>query len=422
MQTAADLVGEHVSLRNCVVGHNLNLVVIRGFARMDVLAAISAADVYDQVDNPLGTQRDLTAAHSQQVLEYALGALDLDSATQPRAFPEIILNVRDVSLLTIVDPNSDEEFDPQGISDLGEGQIADVRIDASRISLQDEKDSRDPSISRVDGNHRLSRVKAALENGEEDFPTVPFAMFVDLSADQERALFKDINGNQKPMSTAHLSQIEHRLQKDLLLLDDKKRSLYIAMQLTEPNGAFAGMVFHGGSKTGVKRETGGVPPIRLNALRGAVQQSLSLMRTLELQLVYDGDPDQTQVSEEGVLMLTILLDRYWKAVAHAYPEAWQDRKGYILLQAIGLNAFSRLAAEVITRAAEEGKTEQADFNLVLDHVSKKVQLDRDLYPGLAGLAGARVIADKLATAMDQDFSATKLKASLLGEEPSVLDQ
>ena len=422
MATAADLVGDKIVIRNCVIGHNLNLVVIRGFAKMDVLAAISAADVYDQVDNPLGTQRDLAPSHSQQVLEYALESLDSDSGTHPRAFPEITLNVRDVSLLDIVEPATGEELDPQALTDLGEGQIADLKIETSRIVLQNEKDSRDPAISRVDGNHRLSKVRDALENGEEDFPTVPFAMFIDLSTDQERALFKDINGNQMKMQTAHLAQIEHRLQKDQLILDDKKRSLYIAMQLTEPGSAFAGMVFHGGSKTGVKRDTGSVPPIRLNALQGAIQQSLSLMRPLEMQLVYAGDAEANQVSEEGVLMLTILLDRFWTAVSNAYPEAWQDRKGFVLLQAIGLNAFSRLAAEVISRAADDGKTEQADFNLVLEHIAKKVPLDRDLYPGLAGLAGARVLADKLAAALDQDFNATKLKASLLGEEPSVLEQ
>jgi hypothetical protein len=42
-----------------VRGHVLGVGVMRGYARLCDLAALSAADIYDQKTNPTGTQRDL---------------------------------------------------------------------------------------------------------------------------------------------------------------------------------------------------------------------------------------------------------------------------------------------------------------------------------------------------------------------------
>ena len=121
-------------------------------------------------------------------------------------------------------------------------------------------------------------------------------------------------------------------------------------------------------------------------------------------------------------MLVELLDRYWKAVANAYPEAWQDRKNFVILQAIGLNAFSRLAAEVISKAVDAGAGEQKDFDVVLKHVAQKVPMDREKYPGIAGLAGAKVLADKLTAALNDNVNITKVKQQLAGPASSPIDE
>src|SRR5438477_13046187 len=51
-------------------GRVLGINVYRGFARVCDLADLSVADVYDQKDNPIGTQRDLNAAHARDAHEY----------------------------------------------------------------------------------------------------------------------------------------------------------------------------------------------------------------------------------------------------------------------------------------------------------------------------------------------------------------
>jgi len=88
-----------VILDNCIVGENLNLVSIRGYARLDVLAAVSSPDVYDQIHNEHGTQRDLSSKRSRDALTYALEAVEMSPATNPRCFTEVILNVRDKSVI-----------------------------------------------------------------------------------------------------------------------------------------------------------------------------------------------------------------------------------------------------------------------------------------------------------------------------------
>ena len=64
--------GDEIDLGRCLVGKNLNLLALRGFATLDVLAELSAPDVYDQVDNPTGTQRDLKAKHAEECFDYAI--------------------------------------------------------------------------------------------------------------------------------------------------------------------------------------------------------------------------------------------------------------------------------------------------------------------------------------------------------------
>lgn len=70
--------GAEVEVEHCILGGNLNLSVIRGFASLDLLAAVSRSDVYDQVLNPLGTQRMLEKAHATQAVKYAVASLSAE--------------------------------------------------------------------------------------------------------------------------------------------------------------------------------------------------------------------------------------------------------------------------------------------------------------------------------------------------------
>lgn len=431
MTTFTETYGATLTLHNCLLGGNLNLGVIRGFARLDVLADISAADVYDQVTNPFGTQRDLQVQHAKDATEYALEAVSKDAESSPRAFPEIILNARDKNVISVFADDSAEVM-----VDSAEGLPGDptvVRVVVNSRSLDWPKADREPQISRLDGNHRLSQIPA-LEDRDPDveFPLVPFALFIGLTADQERALFRDINANQRKMETAHLDTILYRLSKENLLLSPGGRALWLAEELIKPGEVFAEKVFTGGSKVGTKKAQGYVPPIKISTLKAAIQTTLREAARLEANsfptaLVAEaaqGGPDSQPYKklETNAYVVKELLSRYWTAVSESYPEAWQDRSNYILLQAIGLSAFSQLGAHVIQELVDDKKYEQQDFSIVLSQIATKVPLDKDRFMGLAGLSGAKQVFIRLVEAKDADEAAFKemiinLNLDASGESP-----
>src|ERR1700733_3605539 len=202
--------GDTADLGGCSIGRNLNLLALRGYAQLGALSIISAPDVYDQVDNPTGTQRELKEKHARECLAYALDADALPAEEYPRFFPEILLNVRDTNIIELYDTdNPSRLFDFDSFSDPGDLDSATVGVRIHLKDLKFPKPIMSPQISRVDGNHRLHGVDEMLEleykarddeeegddEGDSDsLPTVPFSMLLNLNPNQEATLFRDING------------------------------------------------------------------------------------------------------------------------------------------------------------------------------------------------------------------------------------
>jgi len=405
-----DRFGSSVILENCIVGSNLNLVSIRGFARLDELAAISAPDVFDQIHNEHGTQRDLSAARSKAATEYAMDSVTLPPATNPRAFTEVILNVRDKSIVHIIDLDLDEEIDFSSTEESLTRRV-EVRIDLDSMTIPHPE--YDPQISRVDGNHRLSHIlelEPEVLSDPEDIPSIAFALFVGLDPDQERAIFRDINSKQAKMETAHLDQIALRLEGDDLILEDRSKkdwALWIARELTHPGKPFANMVFFGGAKRGIKSQ-GMKPILKINALRDTVRYSID--DYIERQFfIIDPVREQGMTPEERnqerksqALLFTLLLDRFWLAVKKAFPEAWQNKKDFILFQSIGQIAFGTLGARVIQIAVEEGKFDQQYFDSMLKTIANKIDLSHanPMWEGVAGAAGGKKVLKALESAIN----------------------
>jgi hypothetical protein len=86
--------------------HNLDTVCYRGESPLAHLALISQADVFDQVTNPEGLQRDLSPKHASDVYEYVSREKVTD---RPRAFPEVVLNVRDKKIVQIEEVKCEAE-------------------------------------------------------------------------------------------------------------------------------------------------------------------------------------------------------------------------------------------------------------------------------------------------------------------------
>src|SRR5579864_4443526 len=73
-----------------LVGTCLGYEAFRGFAPLSELAKISDADIFDQDENRMGTQRNLSLQHARKAYQYV-------SETERAFYPEMILNVRDRS-------------------------------------------------------------------------------------------------------------------------------------------------------------------------------------------------------------------------------------------------------------------------------------------------------------------------------------
>lgn len=410
--------GESVDLGPCLIGRVLNLTVLRGFAPLDALAVISAPDIFEQNANPNGTQRDLKEKHATEAFSYAMNALESPPESDARYFPELLLNVRDmnaVEIYSLDDPNElmtiDSFTDPSELAGL---PAVGLRIPASQ--LQFPKSSVSPQISRVDGNHRLHRadeiVSQALgDQGSlpENFPTVAFACFVDLPREVEAKLFKDINHEQEGMETAHLTSIELRTtDPDVLRRDPKLRPLYLASKLADPGRAFDGMVFWGGNKKLLKAE-GFMPPVNINSLRTTIHQQLRAAENTAVQ--FEDEPDT---------MLN-LLDNFWKAVRKTFPEAWENKRDFILLQAVGMGGFAKFGGFLIDRAYQDGEVQVEDFENLLAPVAKKVPMKKSEWPGVAGAAGQELVARALIRAANPDEVLKEKVKNALQPKPTLSD-
>lgn len=433
---STNLRGSSYVLKNCVIGQNLNLTQVRGYASLDVLADMSGADVYDQVSNPLGTQRDLKPVHAKEASKYALEATEYSPDEDPRAFPEILLNVRDADVVSFSSGVEAIRFTSLEDDIEQAGQLVDVVLDLERL-LQPQP-QKSPQISRLDGNHRLSRVPAPSDRSEgQTFPVVPFAMFVGLSEDQERKLFADINGKQQTMNTSHLANITMELEGDRLLLDSKTRPLWFAKKLSSDkegnNGVFESLVFKGGSKVGVKEKSGYQPPLNLATVRSMIQTSLREMEALVTEEIPPTLLDAARAKDKEALRqvvdaannFLILFARFWTAVQRNYPEAWADtKKGkYILYTSIGALGLSQLAGTVIEELVREEKVRQEDFDHEIGRIRNGgVDLHKDDFKGFAGLAGARQVFERLIAARVDGSSGLKaIRKDLQGEPASLLE-
>ena len=402
-QQYVDRLGSELVIQDVSIGTNLNVQVLRGYASLDKLALISSPDVFNQVTNPEGTQRDANEAHAREVLNYALGALDAEPSIEPRAFPEIILNVRDRNVVSIVDPVGElVDFDSSSGQNLN--FVGSLKIKVREIQ---HEEGVAPQISRVDGNHRLLHVKKKLaEEPDQEFPIVPFSMFVGLTPDQERAIFRDINGEQRPMATAHLDAIRLRLQSPHVMVQTESgQALWIAAQLQRSEEApFFGLVFFGGDRSVFTSNGLQVPPVRINSLKTAVMATLRESQLISTILTTSEMPQTPESSLLDASTQLKLLTLYWNSVKRAFPEAWQDRRNYILLQSIGLQAFSRLGGVVIDDQIQSKKFKQEDFDSVMLHIASKIDLERTAgWEGFAGLAGTKVVFEKLKTAKIEGF-------------------
>ena len=351
-----------------IKGTNLNTTVYRGFASIKDIATISAPDTFKQDSNPDGLQRDLSKKHSQDGYHYAELALKVPD--QPRLWPEVILNIRDSSVI-------DEPQPGDGHPNLFKIVVHEDRIDKNRLR---------PQISRTDGNHRLfyGEGDPMLERPSLDIST-PFSLTIGLTALQEASLFVDINDNLMSMNTSHL----YHLLTTFTPLEDlasDKPALWIANKLAEdPKSPFHGIVYLGGEKEKVQ---GLDRRVNLAALRTGVQMILKENIKLRDEAFND------------ILKRYVIIRTYWSAVKKTFAQEWANAKEYLLLRGFGVWCMSILGADIIDRCLIRPinpSQYEEEMSAYLRQISRDVNWHRKEgnVTHYGGRVGARELADKM---------------------------
>ena len=339
-------VGAHSIKCPAVRAKVLGVNVYRGFAKLCELADISQADIYDQVKNPTGTQRDLSPAHARDAYEYVKNK-------EMGFWPEIFLCSRSNNLVTFT-PLS------QKSPDIG---LLEINVPAvSKPAV---------AISRVDGNHRLHYGDGKEPGYSRIEKVVSFCLAYDLTREEEIQLFKDINKNQKPMNTSHLDGIEVRLTPE----EDLKRKtpeLYIAQHLhSDTKSALYHRVYEGGKKpVGVD--------IPLRGLRTGIEYMLT--RSTQLPRLASADAQY------------LVIRNYFEAVKLWQPKAWSSPKEYILLRGSGLWAICFIGAQVIDRTLMRGNFDVQHMLGILKSGKDWDWSKKGDFKGLGGRGGALQIS------------------------------
>lgn len=356
-----------------VVGKCLGYEAFRGFAPLCDLARLSRADIFDQKNNRLGTQRNLSVQHARKAYQYV-------SNTEQAFYPEMILNVRDKSYV---------KFRPQeGCPEFGSVSFTKDPTKAEMIV-----------VSRLDGNHRLWFADGHEKTMEPIDRPVSFCLLTIEDREKELEVFRDINDNQMGMNTSHLQNITARLLGDKLL-KVQKPALYIVQRLMKDKMS----PLHGKVHEGGKVEKGAtLSGLTVANLTSAVNDMLT--RSTKLAQFPDADAQYK------------VIKNYWIAVKKWLPAAWNSPRDYSIFKGVGLYAISYVGIEVIDRSLLKGKHTSEDMLEYLKQMPSE-SLASGGTATYAGRGGGRKLANDMIAnlAEEGEMSLLKLQKLILSEE------
>jgi DGQHR domain-containing protein len=361
---------------------NLDTVCFRGHAPLAYLAMISQADIFDQVTNPEGLQRDLSPKHASEAYEYVLKDSDIN---YPRAFPEVVLNVRNKKGFQLEKVEID--VDPTtGI------EIVRLRFDLTKIGSG-------VSVSRIDGNHRLFYVAGDDRSRNPILTQVPFQLHIGLDREKERSLFVDINANQKGLNSSHLAIMQSKLTDEEKEIKDRLDRWVANRLASDTDSPWHGLIHLGGSKKG-SRTQGLNRIVNLISLQTGVKKVL-----MKSQYIHDFTDPNAQYR---------LINMYWHAVKNVFHEEWTKHKDYLVLKNIGVLSLSILGGTIIDRCIPRNKVSIEDFEKYLCQAynrfdwSKEATGERAI-TGMSGNQAAMLIAGEMAAELSDETDDITIK-------------
>jgi len=359
-----------------IVGTCLGVKAYRGFGLLSDLAGISRADVFDQVKNRMGTQRNLSVTHARKAYEYV-------SDNEKAFYPEIILNIRDESYIDVRATHSHAGCNF-----------------ATLTFVKDPKATDQVIISRLDGNHRLWFTDGHDPNFEPVSRSVSFCFVVLPKIEDELELFRDINDNQMGMNTSHLENITARLLGEKAL-KVKNPAAYIVQRLQKDSESpLHGRIHEGGSI----RKGATLSGLTIANLTLAVKDMLT--RSAKLSQFPDADA-QFEV-----------IKNFWKAVQEWLPDAWNHPRDYIIFKGVGLYTMSYVGIEVIDRCLLKGKYATDDILSYLRQIPSTSLMATKTGLAYAGRGGGRKMANDLIASLEEpgEVSLNRLQKMILGQK------
>lgn len=357
-----------------LVGTCLGYEAFRGFAPLSELAQISDADIFDQDNNRLGTQRNLSLQHARKAYEYVSG-------TEKAFYPEMILNVRDKSYVTLV------PLQEEGGVKFGTLAFTKDPTKAGKII-----------VSRLDGNHRLWFADGHEKGMDPISRSVSFCLLTIEDREKELELFRDINDNQMGMNTSHLQNITARLLGDKLL-KVQNPALYIVQQLMKDKTS---PLYHRVHEGGKVQKGATLSGLTIANLTSAVRDMLT--RSTKLAQFPDADAQYR------------VIKNFWIALKKWLPKAWNSPRDYAIFKGVGLYAISYVGIEVIDRSLLKGKFSSDNMLEYLKQIPSDA-LASGGTTAYSGRGGGRKLANDLIANLEEEgeVSLSKLQRLILSE-------
>ncbi len=386
MTDAATITDQRTITVRAILSRNLDTECYRGSAPLADLANISKADIFDQDQNAKGLQRNLSPSHAQAAYTYAARESD---PKWPRAFPEVVLNVRDKTAVKM--------------EEVGEGWFV-LTFDCDRI----ERAPR-PIVSRIDGNHRLEYTAGGTKRHEPLHIEAPFQIHIGLNTEQEASLFLDINANQKGLNTSHLSWLQSRLSEEEEEIRQHPER-WIARRLSEdPMSPWSGLIHKGGSKAGARMQ-GHTRPVNFKSLENGVKRTLGKSQYIH---------DLTDIKAQYVV-----IRNYWNGVKRVFSEEWSRAQDFQVLKNVGVMSFSILGGTVVDRCLASSPP-RVSIDPMTQYLSQCAgtwdwasdALGEKAIAGMSGNRAIAIIAGAMAGDLADDFgpSVLELQANLANQ-------
>jgi DNA sulfur modification protein DndB len=276
--------------------------VFLGFASGAILSRLSFADVLDEATGA-GYQRRFCKDHSLAFKRYIQAP---GSATIPLTFN---LRVNQPARWVLEGPRSADSMAALAVN--AEGP---------------------PALAQVDCQHRLGYLRES---------PIPFAFmaFVGLSVEEEMAIFRDINGKAKGLSSSLLDYTAAKMaQEDLA---EAHPAIALALHLQEdPVSPWQHRLDLGGERTnGMKR--------------------MASLRTM--QKAIRRFQREAKAEHDSVDALSQVLVDFWRAVVRVYPEEWQQSRRHLISKGIGVYSLMSLAGVLLAEARATKRRADQDY-------------------------------------------------------------